>query len=254
MNVLIIEDEETLARQLKRMLHDLDREITVRRMTASVMESINFFKSNPQINLIFADIYLNDGLSFDIFAQVGCPAPIIFCTAYDQYAIKAFELDSVDYLLKPIKKEALKKAIHKYQRLFGRQSAIENLNQSIHRISETLLNQKSYRQSFLLSHKDRLVPVGTDEISHFQASHGLVRCITIDRRMFTTELSLGALMDELDPRQFYRANRQYLVHRKAIVDVAYYFNGRLQLNIRPKPTQPILISKAKATEFKQWMK
>lgn len=253
MNVLIIEDEITLATQLKRTLIELSDDITVTQITASVKDSIKYLQTNHLPDLIFADIYLNDGLSFEIFDKIGCPAPIIFCTAYDQYAIKAFELDSVDYLLKPIKKEELKKAIGKYKRLFGQRSTIENLNQSIHRISEKLLNQRNYRQSFLLTYKDRLVPVGIDEISHFQAEHGLIKCITIDQRMFPMEMSLDALMDELDPLQFYRANRQYLVSRKAIVDVEFYFNGRLFLNIRPKPAEPVIISKAKATEFKNWM-
>lgn len=253
MNVLIIEDEENLARQLKRLLLDLGDEILVGHMTASVKESINVLQTSPQIDLIFSDIYLNDGLSFEIFEKVGCLIPIIFCTAYDQYAIKAFELDSVDYLLKPVKKEEVKTAIKKYKRLFGNYSNVESLNRSIHRISEKILNQKNYRKSFLLTYKDRLVPMGIDEISHFQAEHGLVKCISIDQRMFPMEVSLDALMDELDPLQFYRANRQYVVNRRAITDVEFYFNGRLFLNIQPKPSDPIIISKAKATEFKKWM-
>ncbi|MEL7120241.1 MAG: LytTR family DNA-binding domain-containing protein [Bacteroidota bacterium] len=253
MNILIIEDEENLARQLKRLLLALDDGIIISCITASVKESIDFLQTNSHIDLILADIYLNDGLSFEIFERISNPSPIIFCTAYDQYAIKAFELDSVDYLLKPIKREELKKAIDKYKRLFTRQSTVENLQASIHRLSEKLLKQKHYRKSFLLTNKDRLVPVSINEISHFQTKNGLVKCITIDQRMFAMELSLDAIMEELNPQQFYRANRQYLVNKDAIVDVEYYFNGRLFLNIRPKTGESIIISKAKATDFKNWM-
>lgn len=254
MNVLIIEDEENLARQLKRLLLEIDDSLIVKQIAASVKDSLKFLQHNPQIDLIFADIYLNDGLSFQIFDEIGCPAPIIFCTAYDQYAIKAFELDSVDYLLKPIKKENLAKAIQKYKRLYGEQSAFTNLEQRINSISEKLLSQQNYRKSFLLTYKDRLVPVGIDEISYFQSEHGLTKCLTTDKRLFPIEMSLDALEEALNPLHFYRANRKYLISRKAIADAAFYFNGRLSLNMRPQAAEAIIISKAKATEFKQWMK
>jgi two-component system LytT family response regulator len=254
---VIIEDEENLARQLKNMLSEIDADIKVLSVLGSIESAVSFIPMVDTIDLMLVDIYLSDGLSFEIFKKINVGAPVIFCTAYDQYALKAFELDSVDYLLKPIKKGDLERAIDKYKRLFHSQSGDSNhlheLSNKIQRIYEKLNHKKVYQQNFLLPYKDRLIPVGVDDMSYFQADYGMVKCVSSDGRIFPMDQSLDSLEETIDPVLFYRVNRQFIVKREAILDVEYYFNGRLVLNINPKPKDNIIISKAKATEFKQWM-
>ena len=256
MNVLIVEDEENLARQLKKMLLELDSGVRVLDILPSVAGSVVFLKSKTDtIDLILADIYLNDGLSFEIFEAVPSETPIVFCTAYDQYAIKAFELNSVDYLLKPIRKEQLEKALSKYKKRFASpHGETGGLSQKIAELSDQLRRPaKGYRKSFLLNHKGRLVPVSVQEISYFMADEGLIKCVTFEGKTYLLEQSLDALSLELDPARFYRANRQFLVSRKSVQDAEYYFNNRLSLNILPKPSEAIIISKPKVTECKNWL-
>lgn len=257
MNIVIIEDEENLARQLKNMLSEIDTDINVLSVLGSIESAVSFIPTVDTIDLMLVDIYLSDGLSFEIFKKVDVKVPVIFCTAYDQYALKAFEVDSIDYLLKPIKKADLERAIDKYKRLFQAQAENKNelpeLSDKIQRIYEELNHKKAYQQNFLLPYKDRLVPIGVEDISHFQADYGAVKCVAKDGRLFPMDQSLDAIEEIVDPILFYRVNRQFLVKREAIVDVEYYFNGRLFLNINPKPKENIIISKAKATDFKQWM-
>ncbi|UZR97373.1 LytR/AlgR family response regulator transcription factor [Chondrinema litorale] len=256
MNVLIIEDEVNLARQLVKLLTEIDPKIKILSVVDSIQSAVAFISKTENINLILVDIYLNDGLSFEIFEQVECKSPVIFCTAYDQYALKAFELDSVDYLLKPIKKLSLQKAVDKYKRLFLDNNPSEephNFSDTVQHLYDQLKQEKRYQKNFLLPYKDRLVPVGVSEISYFQADYGMVKCVTDDSRLFPLDQSLDAVAEKLDPNNFYRVNRRFIVKRDSIVDVEYYVNRRLHLNISPKPQEPVIISKAKVTEFKQWM-
>ncbi len=257
MNVLIIEDEEKLARQLKNLLIEVDSDIRVLSVLGSIASAKSSISMVGDIDLMLVDIYLSDGLSFELFKKMEINVPVIFCTAYDQYALKAFELDSVDYLLKPIKKNDLKRAIDKYKRLFAGHLSEENdfsqLSVKIQRLYERLNGERSYQRNFLLPYKERLVPVGVEEIRYFQADYGMVKCVSKDNRLFPMDQSLDAVAELVDPRCFYRVNRQFLVKREAIVDVEYYFNGRLFLNLSPKPQHHVIISKAKATGFKYWM-
>lgn len=257
MNVLIIEDEENLARQLKKLLKDIDPKIHVLSVMDSIQSSVDFIRQEDiSIDLMLVDIYLSDGLSFEIFEQVECKSPVIFCTAYDQYALKAFELDSVDYLLKPIKKQDLKRAIDKYKRIFKEEKSghkLPDLTRTIQDLHEKLSKERSYKKHFLLPHKDRLVPVSVSDIRYFHADYGMVKCVTGGNKLYPIDQSLDTLMETLDPYLFFRANRQFIVKREAILDLEYYFNGRLYLNLLPKPSESVIISKAKATEFKQWL-
>ncbi|MEP2025442.1 MAG: LytTR family DNA-binding domain-containing protein [Reichenbachiella sp.] len=257
MNVLIIEDEENLARQLKDLLSEIDPSINVVSVLGSIESALSFIPMVDNVNLMLVDIYLSDGLSFEIFNKIDIRVPVIFCTAYDQYALKAFELDSVDYLLKPIKKIDLERGIDKYKRLFlskaGNSNHLPELSDKIQRIYEKLNHEKTYQKNFLLPYKDRLVPVGVDDISYFQADYGMVKCVSKDGQLFPIDQSLDSIEEIIDPILFYRVNRQFVIKREAIIDVEYYFNGRLFLNINPKPKDNIIISKAKATDFKQWM-
>lgn len=247
MNVLIIEDEELLAEQLKQLLLEISPKLKVVNTLTTVQESREYLVKAHNIDLMLIDIHLNDGLSFEIFRNLEIHTPVIFCTAYDEYAIKAFELNSLDYLLKPVKKSDLKKAIDKFER---------HTIQSFRNYQALLIDgfeNESYQTHFLPRYKDRLVPVHIKDICYFRAEKGISKGITDDQRELIFDLSLDALSTTLDPKSFFRASRQFIVKRDAILDVEYYFNGRLLLNMKFPPQENIIISRAKATEFKEWL-
>jgi two-component system, LytTR family, response regulator LytT len=235
MRILIIEDEETAARQLMSLLNECIAQPSYLGIIDSVEEAIDRLRAVPAIDLLFVDIYLSDGAAFEIFHAVKTEIPVIFTTAYDQYALQAFDVNCIDYLLKPIRKEKLQQSLDKFRRLKQPTKA------------------PRYKQNFLVPFKDRLIPVTADEFAWFEIKGGVVRGITFDKRHWLLEESLDELCDQLSPAQFYRANRQFLVSRKAIKEIEYYFNGRFCLHLSPAPGEPVLISKAKAGRFKDWM-
>ena len=253
MNLLIIEDEEKLANQLKKLLYVIDPEIKVVSVIGSVKSAIAIIPSLDSIDLMLVDIYLSDGLSFEIFQSIEVHTPIVFCTAYDQYALKAFEVDSVDYLLKPIKQSDLTRAIAKYKRLYASDDAFPFLKEKITSLVDKLGRKRVVQRNLLLPFGDRLVPVSVDDIAYFHSEYGTVKAITSNNKMYPMDESLDALNESLDSNNFYRANRQFIINRKSIIDIESYFNGRLYVNIEPKPKKSIIISKSKASEFKSWM-
>jgi two-component system LytT family response regulator len=243
MKIAIIEDEERAVQQLKCLLPEIIPAAEVVMVIDTVEESVAWLGTRPSVDLIFLDIHLADGACFSIFKQCTVEVPVVFTTAYDQYAIKAFEVNSIDYLLKPVRKERLQQALNKFQRLTNHhQLALCELTKTT-----------SYKRHFLIPHKDRLIPVQADEFAFFEIKGGVVRGITFDKKHWLLEESLDELTDELHPDVFYRANRQFLVSRKAIKEIEHYFNGRFCLHLAPNPEDPVLVSKAKAGKFKEWM-
>ncbi|MEM9076943.1 MAG: LytTR family DNA-binding domain-containing protein [Bacteroidota bacterium] len=253
MNVLIIEDEKKLANHLKKLLQLIDGKINVVSIIGSVESAVIIIPVLESIDIILADIYLSDGLSFEIFKQIEVNTPIIFCTAYDQYALQAFELDSIDYLLKPIKQTDLERAITKYKRIFSSENQDYDLQERIQSLLEKLSNKPTYKKNFLLTSGNRLIPIDVNEIGYFQAEYGAAKCYTQNNNLYAMDTSLDKIELELDPKDFFRANRQFIVNKNAIIDIEPYFNGRLYVNIDPKPKESVIISKAKATEFKKWV-
>jgi two-component system LytT family response regulator len=253
MKILIIEDEERAAAQLQDMAREIMGDAAFAGTIDNIEDAVEFLASGPDIDLIFLDIHLSDGSSFEIFKEVKVDIPIIFTTAYDQYAIQAFDVNSIDYLLKPIRKEKLQQAIEKFLRLEGkRQPAINETVLEI--ITQMIGGTKKYKQNFLVPHKDRLVPVPAGEFAFFDITGGVVTGTKFDKkRLQMEERSLEELAEVLDPAYFYRANRQYLINRKAIHEIEYYFNGRLFLRLFPGPNEKVLVSKARASHFKEWM-
>lgn len=246
MRILIIEDEEYAAQQLESLIRGLVELPEFAGVIDNVEDAVEFLATKPRIDLMFLDINLSDGLSFEIFRNMKVDIPVIFTTAYDQYAIRAFELNSIDYLLKPIRKEKLQQALDKYLRLENRHT--------LDQVSKLLVAQPNYKRNFLVPYKDKLIPVNVNEFAWFELNGGVVKGMRLDKSMLIMEeKSLEELSDVLDPGQFYRANRQYLVSRQAIQEVSYYFNGRLYLKINPATGEKVLVSKAKAGDFKQWM-
>ncbi|GAB3907593.1 LytTR family DNA-binding domain-containing protein [Larkinella knui] len=254
MRVLIIEDEAHAAAQLMTLLRTLPGSFDFVDVIDNTEDAVAFLSTKPPIDLIFLDIYLADGVSFTIFKQVRTDVPIIFTTAYDQYAIQAFDVNSIDYLLKPIRLEQLQKALEKYARLTDRQQGLLD-TRVLAELSRLIQGEKTYKRHFLVPFKDRLIPVAADEFAWFEVRYEVVRGMKFDQvPLVMEEKSLEELSAVLHPAQFYRANRQFLINRKAIREISYYFNGRLYLNLEPAPAEKILISKARANQFKTWMR
>lgn len=235
MKILIIEDEESAARQLVSLLNECVDQPEYLGIIDTVEESIHRLQQQPAADLLFIDIYLSDGAAFDIFKVIRLDTPVIFTTAYDQYAIQAFDVNSIDYLLKPIRKEKLQNALEKYRRL---QKPIRPVH---------------YKQHFLVPYKEKLIPITANDFAFFEIQHGVVRGITFDKKHWLLDETLDQLAEVLHPEQFYRANRQFLINRKAIREVEFYFNGRFCIHLSPQPREPVLVSKAKAGQFKDWM-
>ena len=254
MNILIIEDEESAAAQLTAMVASHFREASFAPVIDNIEDARDFLVHKPAIDLIFLDINLSDGLSFSIFKDLVIDIPIIFTTAYDQYAIQAFELNSIDYLLKPIRSEKLAQAIEKFKRLDSRHKMVPDML-SIDKVRKLINAEAAYKRNFLVPYKDRLIPLHVTDIAWFELRHGLVRGITHNKTTYIMEeKSLEELSETLNPWEFYRANRQFLVSRKAIKEVQHHFNGKLYVNVSPAPQDKVLISKAKSNHFKAWMK
>jgi len=250
MKVVIIEDEWAAQEQLKSMLMELIENINIVRVIGSVKEAIIFFRTKPDVDLVFMDIHLSDGNSLEIFDQVSIPSPIIFTTAYDQYAIQAFKHNSIDYLLKPIVVEDLEQSIKKFNQFSPslNQSLLESIYKSLHESKDA-----SYKNSFLIQKKDRLYPVDCDSIAAFFIEDSLVKCITFDKEIHNLTHTLDELEKMLKPSLFFRASRQYILNRKAIEHLSIHFNGKLKVQCSISLPTPIIISRLKSNELKVWL-
>jgi DNA-binding LytR/AlgR family response regulator len=244
---LIIEDEVSASNHLKTLLLKLDNRIEILAVIDSVKSGIQWFENNQQPDLIFSDIQIADGLSFTLFDHVQTQAPIIFTTAYDEYAIQAFKLNSIDYLLKPIDPEMLKFSFAKYtsQQLFSGQKILE----LIKRESQI---KKTFRRSFLLNFQDKLLPVLVDSIAYFFISDGIVYAQLSTREQFPIDLKMDDIMEQLDPSLFFRANRQFIIAKNSIKEIILYFNSRILLKMHIPSTEDVIISREKVTLFKKW--
>jgi two-component system LytT family response regulator len=252
MKIVIIEDEHSAIINLKHLLQQHIPSMDILAEIDTVEDAIDFFSTTKDYDLIFMDIRLADGISFDIFKEVEPAAPIIFTTAYDEYAIQAFKVNSIDYLLKPIGVEGLQNALDKFNKT-RQQTSVSN--EQISGFLATLQNQqKQYRTSFLVQYRDTLVPISANDFAYFFIQDGVVRGVTTADKQYHLDGKLEDIERDLNPKEFFRANRQYLIQRSAIKDIHFYFNGRLIANIQPVPKEKIIISKANAPKFKQWLK
>ncbi|GGD43761.1 DNA-binding response regulator [Emticicia aquatilis] len=247
MKIVIIEDEIAAANQLKFLLNQINTEYEIVAILESVQEAISWFSANGSPDLIFSDIQLADGISFEIYEQVKINAPIIFITAFDEYAIRAFKLNSVDYILKPLDIDSLSFAIEK----FNNQQLVkqETLNELI---KQQAFSQKSYRKSFLVRYRDKLLPIKSSEFAFFYIENGLVFGQLFDGRKHLLDFKLEDLENQLDPQEFIRANRQYLLSRNSILEIQPYINSRVLVKTNPTSPYEVIISKEKVTSFKKW--
>lgn len=249
MKALIIEDEVLAAQSLQKLITEVAPDTEVIATLQSIDESVAWFDENPMPDLVFMDIHLADGSSFTIFEQVQITCPVIFTTAYDEYALKAFEVSSIDYLLKPINRNALTRAMNKYNNLIANNSTD---NQAITDIIQKLGSIKKHKSCFLVPERDKLIPIVTTNIAYFYIDTKTVKAITLDEHTYYMNQTLDDIMMQLNPDDFFRANRQFIVSRKAIKDLTIWFGNKLSLNMSVNILEKIIISKAKVSEFKNW--
>lgn len=252
MRALIIEDEKAAVRNLKAAIDELGRDIEVIGQLDSIAASIEWLREQPAPDLLFLDIHLADGSAFEIFEHVDITCPIIFTTAYDEYALRAFKVNSVDYLLKPIDADDLRQALDKLERLGGQKPTAQP-DDNYRAILRALGGERNYKSHFLIPAKgDRLIPIETETILYFHIANGQVKAVDDTGREHLFPQTLDELADALDPHLFFRANRQFLIAKRAIREASLWFNGRLSITLCVPTPERIIISKARAAEFKAW--
>jgi len=250
MNVIIIEDEKPAARRLNRLLKELQVDVSV--MLHSVEESIAWFQSNEHPDLIFLDIQLSDGLSFEIFDTVAVKSAIIFTTAYDEYALQAFKLNSIDYLLKPIDDEELATAVNKYKALKPQAQA---LALDFEDIKKLLVNpiEREFKQRFTARVGQHLKIINAEEVECFYSENKGTYAATTDGRNYLLDTTLEQLENELQPKIFFRVSRQFYVNINHIKDIVSYANSRLQIRLQRFKEQEIIVSRERVKDFKLWL-
>lgn len=245
---LLVEDEIAAANRLTKMLRDVEPEIQILGVCDSIESTVKWLETNPQPELIFLDIHLADGSSFKIFEQVSVKCPIIFTTAYDQYALKAFKVNSIDYLLKPIKREELAFSIKKY-----RESQPVPLD-FLSLISE-IKKQKEpqYQQRFVVQYADKLKSIDTNEIAYFVAQEKSVFLVSKGGPSYTIDYTLEKLESILDPCKFFRINRKFMISISSIGSMHFYTKSRVKIDLNPKPDSEAIVSSERAADFKEWL-
>lgn len=248
MDAIIIEDETTAVKSLKEILsQNKVAHIEVVAELDSIQEVVTYFKKEALPDIIFMDIHLADGLAFQIFEEVEINAPVIFTTAYDEYALQAFQVSSIDYLLKPITLSSLERALNKLK-LFNteeRQAHILRTNR--------MIRSRQPLKSLLIQLADKFYPLQVNEVSFFYTANEKVTAYTADGKKHPVDRTLDTLGEQLDEQSFFRANRQFIISRKAIKDVELWFGSRLSVNLRQEAPEKIIISKTKTPVFKKWI-
>ena len=253
MKVLIIEDEENAAIRLSNLLRNISPDIEFLDVLNSIESSVKWFLSNPSPDLVFLDIQLADGLSFRIFDLVKVECPIIFTTAFDEFAVKAFEVNSIDYLLKPINEEKLVKSIQKFNNLQYNVNNDEVQQQMLEMLKIYKNSVEDYKTRFLINKADRLVIVPIEDIAFFVAENKEVQLITSDNKHYFVYESLDKLEKQLNPANFFRINRQIILSVNSIEKIANYFNYKLKLTLKPTTEKDIIVGRKKVKEFKEWL-
>jgi len=254
-NIVIVEDEPLVARNLEKILGGVAPDFKVVQKLTSVAESVNWFSENRAPDLIFMDIQLSDGISFDIFKQVMIESPIIFTTAYNEYALRAFKVNSIDYLLKPIDKEDLQKSIDKFRRWKSAKLEVNLKDQLEHLIKD--IDQpkeaKKYKERFMVLHRHAVMPILQTHVSHLFKEE-LIYLKTMDNQKYMTDYhTMEELEEILDPNLFFRANRQTLLHIQSVESYQSGINGKLTVKLKVPVSSDIEISREKAGAFKEWL-
>jgi DNA-binding LytR/AlgR family response regulator len=249
MKAIIIEDEKLSAEHLSNLLKKVDRQINVTGIYDSVKSVVDAFNTGASADLLFMDIHLADGLSFDIFTKLNVETPVIFTTAYDEYAIRAFKFNSIDYLLKPIGLSELKAALEKFNKLTAPSTAA--LFKDIAQVYESI--HKQYKNRFMVKMGETIVSVKTEDVSHFIAEDGIVLLATKNEKRYPVDYTLDQLDACIDPKSFFRINRKVIVNINSIQKISTYFNSRLKITGGTLSDDDSIVSRERVTEFKQWL-
>ncbi len=252
MNILIVEDEELAVKKLQKTLASVDPSANVVGVTDSIQGTVDWLQNNSNADLILMDIELADGQSFEVFNQVEVKAPVIFTTSYDEYALKAFKVNSVDYLLKPVQTEDLQAALTKYKKLTESKKPDINLESLVKQIQQQL-QPKEFRKRFLVKHAQKLVSVDVEEIAYFYSDGRLNFFKTHDNKKFVVDYTMEELEDMLDPDKFFRISRSFYTAIESIEKIDDYFGNRLILQLKPAVDKEALVSREKVSDFKKWM-
>jgi DNA-binding LytR/AlgR family response regulator len=251
MKVLIIEDEAPAFRRLEKILLEIDPSIEIVEVLDTVEDAVKWIKNHEQPDLALMDIQISDGISFQIFDQIEVKCPVIFTTAFDEYLLKAFKVNSIDYLLKPIKKKDLERSLDKYRNLqasFGQ----KGLDMAA-LLSQINLTEANYKSRFLVKQGDKMLAIRAEDIVCFQSKHGVVHINTRNEKTYLSDFTLDELNNQLDPQLFCRSNRQFIVNADYINTVHKHFKGKLLVELNHFDDEQILVSSEKATAFKQWL-
>jgi DNA-binding LytR/AlgR family response regulator len=247
MKILIVEDETAAYEDLVGILARLDRDIEIAGNTESIIQTVNWIQANPNPDLILMDIHLSDGSAFSIFDRIILEVPIIFTTAYDEYAMHAFKVNCIDYLLKPIKMEEMKRAIDKFTK-WTRQDVMRYLSQ-LYQLTPT----PGYNDRILLPFKDKLMPVNMKDISCFYTTSKNTSIFLKNGTSYSYSKTLEQIEATLNPAEFIRANKQFIIARNSVKNITIWFDNRLLITLDIEPPERIYVSKNKAAEFKAWI-
>ncbi|HOZ79114.1 MAG TPA: LytTR family DNA-binding domain-containing protein [Ferruginibacter sp.] len=252
MKILIVEDEELAVKKLQKTLESVDTTAVVTGITDSIQSTVEWLQQNPTPDLVLMDIELADGQSFEIFNLTEVKCPVIFTTSYDEYALKAFKVNSVDYLLKPVQKEELQAAITKFKKLQPGAKADISIDTLVKELQQKL-QPKEYRKRFLVKHAQKLVSIEVNDIAFFYSDGRLNFFKTHDNRKFVVDYTMDELEDMLDLAKFYRISRSFYVSINSVEKIDDYFGNRLILGLKPSVDKEALVSREKVTDFKKWM-
>ncbi len=250
MKVLIIEDELPAARRIEQLIRQQRSQVEILAVIDSITEAVKWFAQNPAPELILMDIHLADGLSFDIFQSIQIQSMVIFTTAYDQYAIRAFKVNSIDYLLKPIDALELKSALDKYDQMRGQATSFDY--SMLNGMLDSLKN-RNYRERFLVKFGNAFTYIQAQEMRFCYAEDSLVFTRLADGKKYSLDYTLEQLEQLLNPTQFFRINRKILLHIEAVDKIHPYFNNRLKLELQPSPGFEIVVSRERVQDFKNWI-
>lgn len=249
LRVLIIEDEESAAKRLQKLVAEALPESTVEANLSNITAAVEWFRSNPQPDLAFFDIHLADGSSFEIFRQVKVECPVIFTTAYNQYALDAFKVNSIDYLLKPVKKEELQQAIEKFRKLQSKAQAPID----IQKLLSSIQPGPAYKERFVIRYGEHMRTIQVADIAYFYTENRISFAVLKEGKRYAVDFNLDQLEESLNPRQFFRINRQFIIGYNSITEMLTYSKSRVLVKLNPPTKEDTIVSTERSAAFKAWL-
>jgi DNA-binding LytR/AlgR family response regulator len=249
-NILIIEDEHYAAKRLKTLLSECMSDAHILSVCDSIEDSVEFLKNQQKPDLIFMDIQLADGLSFEIFKQVEVTTPVIFSTAFDEYTLQAFKVNSIDYLLKPVDKKELTQSLDKFKTLYHNQAQSPNWQELLQTFQQP---KKVYKTRFLIKNGQEFIRLNVEDVAYYYSEDGLTFAMTKEGKRHIIDPTLDQLSEQINPDFFYRINRKQIVQIDSISKIHTYFNNRLKLDLRPNFSADVIVSRERVKGFKAWV-